>query len=194
MGLSHFTSFVLYFYRNHAAYHKNKDFMLPIETERLKIRNFQTSDATFILRILNEPSFIQNIADRGVRTLEQAEKYLVDGPLKSYAAHGFGLYLVEQKDSGQPIGMCGLIKRPQLEDVDLGYAFLPAFSGQGLAIEAACAVLSYGHSTLKLGKIVAIVLPTNQRSIRLLEKLQFRQTGTIQLRPDSEILAFFEHP
>src|SRR5258707_11164405 len=98
-----------------------------MDTERLRLRRFTLDDAAFALRLLNEPSFIHNIGDRNVRTLEQAAAYLTSGPLASYARHGHGLELVELKESQRPIGMCGLLKRDAFPDVDVGYAFLPDF-------------------------------------------------------------------
>jgi RimJ/RimL family protein N-acetyltransferase len=143
-----------------------------LETERLILRRFTAGDAAFILRLLNEPSFIQNIGDRGVRTLEHAERYLADGPIESYQRHGHGLWLVVLKDTLQPIGMCGLLKREQLPDVDLGYAFLPEFWSSGYAHESARAVLGWAASRA-IQRIVAIVSSGNAASIRLLEKLGF---------------------
>jgi RimJ/RimL family protein N-acetyltransferase len=114
--------------------------MIILETDRLILRQFTTEDAEFILELVNEPSFIQNIGDRGVRTLEDARSYILRVAVASYEKNGFGLYLVELKESGQAIGMCGLIKRDGLEDVDIGYAFLPKFWSKGYAQEAASAV------------------------------------------------------
>jgi len=99
--------------------------MIVLETDRLLLRHFTPEDAPFILRLLNEPSFLHNIGDKGVRTLEQAAGYLLEGPIRNYKALGFGVYLVALRESLEPIGMCGLLKRDQFEDVDIGYAFLP---------------------------------------------------------------------
>jgi RimJ/RimL family protein N-acetyltransferase len=143
-----------------------------LETSRLFLLQFRTSDAAFVLRLLNERSFIENIADRGVRTLEQAERYLLDGPIESYRRHGHGLWVVALKDTLQPIGMCGLLKREQLPDVDLGYAFLPEFWSKGYAHESARAVLDWA-ARRGIERVVAIVSPRNTASIRLLEKLGF---------------------
>jgi [ribosomal protein S5]-alanine N-acetyltransferase len=143
-----------------------------LETSRLFLLQFRTSDAAFILRLLNEPSFIENIADRGVRTLDQAERYLLDGPIESYRRHGHGLWVVALKDNLQPIGMCGLLKRDQLPDVDLGYAFLPEFWSKGYALESARAVLDWA-ARRGIERVVAIVSPRNTASIRVLEKLGF---------------------
>ncbi len=142
-----------------------------LATARLTLRELTEDDAPFILTLLNDPAFIRFIGDRNVRTLDDARAYLQNGPIASYQRHGFGLYLVEQKTDQTPLGMCGLIKRDTLPDVDIGYAFLPQFRGDGYAYEAAAAVLAYGKATVGLQRIVAIVTPDNERSLRLLDKL-----------------------
>lgn len=159
--------------------------MIVLETERLVLRRLSTHDAEFILRLLNEPSFLRYIGDRGVRTLEDARAYIAKGPIDSYDRHGFGLFLVSQKEDGAPIGMCGLLRRDALPDVDVGFAFLPAFWGKGYAFESAAAVLSYGREVLGLVRIVAITSPDNEGSIRVLSKLGMRFEGMIRLA-DSE--------
>src|SRR5215467_1822327 len=162
-----------------------------LETERLILRRFTHADATFILQLVNEPSFIQNIGDRGVRTLSDAENYLENGPISSYARNGFGLYLVQLKESGESIGMCGLIKREALEHVDVGYAFLPAFWSKGYASESVQGVLKYAKHTIGLNQVVAIVDPNNQGSIRVLEKAGFHYEKMIQLSADDIELKLF---
>ena len=166
--------------------------MQTLETDRLIIRPFEYDDCDFILKLLNDPSFIDNIADKGVRTPDQAAAYLTDGPMASYRDHGHGLCLVALKDGLKPIGMCGLIKRPHLRDVDLGYAFLPEGAGRGLAFEAAVAVLGHGRGTLGFKRVCAIVSPTNLRSTGLLERLGFTFTEW-QPTPDAPgTLALYE--
>src|SRR5437762_12680729 len=118
---------------------------MVIETERLQLRRLSVDDAEFILRLLNEPSFIQNIGDRGVRTLDDARSYILKGPVASYEKFGFGLWMIETKARATPIGICGLLKREVLEDVDIGYALLPEFCSQGYALESASAVMSYAR-------------------------------------------------
>ena len=144
-----------------------------IETARLTMREFTRADAAYMLRQLNEPSFIENIADRGVRTLAQAERYLENGPIASYQLNGFGFWAVVEKNAGCVIGMCGLVKRPNLAYADLGYAFLPEFTGQGYALEAGCACTLAAHRDFALPRLLAIVNPSNTASRRLLEKLGF---------------------
>jgi len=162
-----------------------------LETERLILRQFSLTDAEFIHELLNEPSFIQNIGDRGVRTLSDAEKYLETGPIASYARNGFGLYLVVLKESNESIGMCGLIKRDALEEVDVGYAFLPRYWSKGYAIEAMTAVMAYAKNVVRLKRVVAIVDPANHGSIRVLEKAGFRFENMVRLSADDIELKLF---
>jgi RimJ/RimL family protein N-acetyltransferase len=162
-----------------------------LETERLLLRQFSTDDADFIFELLNEPSFIQNIGDRGIRTLADAGSYILNGPVFSYATNGFGLYLVLLKETNESIGMCGLIKRDGLEDVDIGYAFLPRFWSKGYAMEAAQAVKAYARDVIGLKRIVAITDPANQGSIRVLEKLGLRFEKMIRLSEDDIELKLF---
>lgn len=140
-------------------------------TPRLQLHELTPGDAGFIVELLNDPDFLRHIGDRQVRTADDARAYLAAGPMASYAAHGFGLWRVELTATGESVGMCGLLRRPTLPDADLGYAFLPAFRGQGLASEAAAATLRFGFEQAGLPRILAIVSPGNAGSIRLLEKL-----------------------
>jgi RimJ/RimL family protein N-acetyltransferase len=152
-----------------------------LETERLLLRRLTAGDAAFILELLNEPAFVENIGDRGARTLADARRYIARGPVVSYRKFGFGLYLVERKDSGAPIGICGLLKRESLADVDIGFAFLRRYWSLGYARESAASVMNYGWTTLRLPRIVAITKPNNQASIALLEKLGLRFEKNIAL-------------
>ena len=161
-----------------------------LETERLTLRQFIADDAAFILELVNEPSFIQNIGDRGVRSIADAVKYIEAGPVASYARNGFGLYLVQLKESGKSIGMCGLIKRDGLDDVDIGYAFLPAFWSKGYAVEAALAVKEQGRS-IGLKRLVAITNLDNSGSMRVLEKIGLTFEKTIRLADDDIELNLF---
>lgn len=147
--------------------------MLVVETERLTLRRFAYEDAAFVLELLNDPSFIENIADKGVRTLDDARAYLADGPIASYTRHGFGLWRVGLKGDDTPVGMCGLLKRDALDDPDIGYAFLPRYAGRGYAYEAAAATMAQARDAFGLRRVVAIVNAANARSIGLLGKLGF---------------------
>src|SRR5437868_7872305 len=128
-----------------------------LETARLTLRKLNLEDAPFMLGLLNEPSFIANIGDRGVQTLEDARQFLSNGALASYQRNGYGHYLVELKADRTPIGTCGLINREFIHEIDIGFAFLPAFWSQGYASEAASAVMAYGRTQLGLKRIVAVV-------------------------------------
>ena len=165
--------------------------MQILDTARLTLRELSVADAAFILRLLNEPSFMRFIGDRGVRTTADASNYLLQGPLDSYHRFGFGLYLVELKEEKAPIGICGLVKRAALHDVDLGFAFLPEFWSQGYAFEAASAVMTYGRDVVKLRRMVAIVTAENERSMRLLDKLDFRFEQMIAWPEDGSELKLY---
>lgn len=158
---------------------------MVIATPRLALRCLDLDDAPFYLRLVNEPSFIQHIADKGVRTQDDAREHLRNGPMASYARHGHGLWMVELKETGTPIGICGLIRRDVLDDVDVGYALLPEFCGQGYAAEAAAAAVAHARDALGLRRVVAVVNPDNARSLRLLEKLGFRYERMVRLTPDA---------
>ena len=161
------------------------------ETGRLFLRPMLEEDAEFILELLNDPSFIRNIGDRKVRTREGAKAYITDGPVASYARNGFGLYLVELKETREPMGMCGLIRRNTLKDVDIGYAFLPKFWSKGYAFEAAQAMKQYAQESIGLKRLVAVVDPENLPSIRLLEKLGMKFERMVKLSEDDIELKLF---
>jgi [ribosomal protein S5]-alanine N-acetyltransferase len=148
--------------------------MIIAQTERLLIRQLTVDDAPFILKLVNEPAWLAYIGDKGVRTVEDAVNYILSGPMKSYEANGFGLWLVQLAQSNEPIGMCGLIKRDTLPLPDIGFAFLAAHNSKGYAHEAATAVLDYARNKVGLLHLLAIVNQDNVRSIHLLEKLGFR--------------------
>jgi len=164
---------------------------VTLATARLRLRKLAAADAPFIVRLLNEPSFIENIGDRGVRTLEDARAYIEAGPITSYRRFGFGLYLVELIHSGASIGICGIVQRDALPDPDLGFAFLPAYWKQGYAFESAAAVRHYARTELGLGRLLAITSPANESSIRLLGKLGFRFERMARLAGDPADVKLF---
>jgi [ribosomal protein S5]-alanine N-acetyltransferase len=165
--------------------------MNVLETERLILRWLSAEDAAFILELVNDPAWLRFIGDRGVRTLEDARNYILNGPVAMYRREGFGLYLVELKQSATPIGICGLIKRAALEDVDIGFAFLPAFYGQGYAYESASAIMNFAQNTVGLNRVVAITAPDNRRSIALLTKLGLSFIDMRRLAEDQpEVMLF----
>lgn len=143
------------------------------ETARLVLRQQTAEDAGFILALMNDPEWLRYIGDRGVRTLEQARAYIQAGALEMYDRHGFGLYLVELKEDSTPVGLCGLIKRDFLDDVDLGFALARGYRSRGYAREAAAATVAYARDVVGLRRVAAIVSPDNAESVRLLEGLGF---------------------
>ncbi len=145
--------------------------MIIASTERLHIRELSVSDSPFILELVNTPTWLKFIGDRGVKNLDDAKAYLKKGPLKSYDDNGFGLYWVGLRDSNLPIGMCGVIKRADFESPDIGFAFLPEYEGKGYGYESASAVLDYCKTEFHLKRILGITLEENTASIHLLEKL-----------------------
>jgi len=162
-----------------------------LETGRLILRWLSVKDAKFILQLLNEPSFVRFIGDKSVRSIDDARDYILNGPVDSYERFGFGLYLTELKENGVPIGICGLLKRESLKDVDIGFAFLPEFWRKGYAFEAASAVMTYGRKVVGLNRIVAITSPENDASIRVLEKLGLRFERVIKLSEDEPGVKLF---
>jgi ribosomal-protein-alanine N-acetyltransferase len=147
--------------------------VVALDAARVRVRPLQLSDAAFIIALLNDDAFIRNIGDRGVRSESDAVAYLTNGPIASYARHGFGLCAVELADSATPIGICGLLRRDELPGPDLGFAFLPEYRSQGYAFEAAAVVKADAHARLGIATLFAIVNPDNAASIRLLERLGF---------------------
>jgi [ribosomal protein S5]-alanine N-acetyltransferase len=160
------------------------------ETDRLMVRWLDVSDSEFILKLLNEPGWLQYIGDKGIRSLEDAEKYILTGPRSMYDRHGFGLFVTEVKETNEPIGLCGLIKRDGLEDVDIGYAFLAAHQSRGYAYEAAKETIDFARR-LDLKRIVAITTKDNAPSSKLLEKLGMKLEGYTTLPNDTEELKLY---
>jgi RimJ/RimL family protein N-acetyltransferase len=166
---------------------------LILETERLLLRQFTTDDAKFIVELVNTPGWIEFIGDRNIKTDKQAKIYLENGPLKSYELNGFGLYLVELKREAIPIGMCGIIKRDHLENPDIGFAFLPEFTGKGLAFEIAKATMIYASERLRLPKIFAVTDSHNIKSIKLLEKIGLSFIHKLRFPGEEEELMLFSN-
>ena len=145
----------------------------PLETERLGLRAFTLDDAPFVVRLLNDAGYLRHIADRGVRTETQARAYLESRILRMYREHGVGPYLVLRQFDGEPLGLCGLFRRDQFEDADLGFALLETHRGQGYASEAAQAVLAHARDGLGMTRLIAVTSHDNTASMRLLDRLGF---------------------
>jgi RimJ/RimL family protein N-acetyltransferase len=162
-----------------------------IETERLILTEFKDEDADFIIRLLNSPGWLKYIGTRNIQTTEDARSYISEKLAPSYQNNGFGFYLVSTRSGNEPVGMCGLIKREGLEDVDIGFALLPEHEGKGYAYEAASATMTYAKDILKLKRIAAITVPYNKASVKLLEKIGLKFDKMINMTDDKEELMYF---
>jgi RimJ/RimL family protein N-acetyltransferase len=177
-----------------AAHSTGEGAIESLETPRLRLRPVTAGDAAFILELVNEPSWIRFIGDRKVHDLDDAGTYIARSFTAMYARHGLGLLLAERREDRAPLGICGLIKRESLPDVDLGFAFLPRHWSRGYAFEAARAVLEHGRDSLRLARIVAITDPENESSMRLLERLGFCFEKLLHLPEGRSSLFAIEFP
>ena len=164
---------------------------IPLHSVRLNLRELTLEDAPFILELVNTPNWLAGIGDRGVQNLFAAKTYIQNGPMRSYSEHGYGLWRVELREDRTPIGICGLVRRAGLTGPDIGFAFLPSHEGQGYAFEAAMATLQYADQVLQLPPVLAVVAPTNLRSIKLLERIGMTFKESIVLPGDTEELMLF---
>lgn len=160
-------------------------------TERLAVRRIDHDDAAFLIRLYNEPAFLRFIGDKNVRTLDDAHAHIEAVPLASYARHGFGMYLVERLEDGASIGICGLLKRDTLPDIDLGFAYAPEFRRSGYAVEAGRAMLDHARHDFGIRRIVGITTPDNIGSMTVLERLGFAFERMCALTPDAPELRLF---
>ena len=166
--------------------------MAPLlETERLLLRQFNSDDAPFILELVNSPGWLQFIGDRNIHSIEDAVRYLNEGPIQSYQKNEFGLSCIVLKSSSQPIGMCGLIRRDFLSDPDLGFAILPEYQGHGYMQEVAAGYLNYIHQCFRMPAVLAITIRHNQRSISLLQRLGFSFMNELQIPGELDPLFLF---
>lgn len=161
--------------------------MMPdtLRSARLTLRKFTEADAPFIFELVNQPAFLEHIGDRGVRSVEDATRYLRQGPMASWERHGFGPWAVEVTGTSQTIGLCGLLRRDHLPHPDIGYAYLPHSWKNGYAIEAAKAVLD---AVSRPATILGIVTPTNFGSIRVLERLGFALDAKLPPEKDGAVI------
>ena len=165
--------------------------MNVLETDRLILRHLNGDDAEFIFELVNDPSFIRFIGDKGVRTLDDARNYILKGPVASYEKFGFGLFVTELKDGNASIGICGILKRETLPHADIGFAFLPAYWNQGYAFESAAAVMDHAREILKLARVLAITSPDNEASGKLLDKIGLRFDRLVKLTDDAPEVRLF---
>jgi len=161
------------------------------ETPRLRLRELVAEDAAFIMELVNEPGWIRFIGDRNVHSLEDARGYIERGPQRSYAKHGYGLWLVELLASGEPVGMCGLVRRESLPQADLGFAFLARFQGRGYAREAAAAAVELARERFHLPQLLAITDPQNTASQTVLERVGFHFKKAFRFLETGEDLTMY---
>ncbi|MEZ4809127.1 MAG: GNAT family N-acetyltransferase [Allomuricauda sp.] len=164
-----------------------------IETERLIIAEVDLNDTGFIVQLLNSPTWLQFIGDKGVRNVEQAQKYIEESLIGAYRKNGFGLYKLCVKESLVPIGLCGFLQRDYLDSPDIGFALLPEYESKGFMYEAGSALMDYGTSKLKLECVLAIVMPQNGKSRKLLERIGLHQIGTVTPKGGTEELLLFSN-
>lgn len=148
-------------------------------------------DAGLMLEIWNDPAFVRYVGDRGIRTIDQAQDALAEGPMRQYSDYGYGPYRLSLKDSNEAIGICGLFRRDGLDDADIGFALLPDYYGQGYASEAAFAVTGHAQHVLGLRRLTAIVSPHNGTSIALIEKLGMRFESMIRMPGDDDEICLY---
>lgn len=164
---------------------------LITETERLRIRELDESDAAFVLELVNDPDFIANIADKGIRTRAEAARFIREGAWTNQPQPGHGQFAVDLKETGETVGICGLLFREAYGASDVGFAFLPRFRRQGLALEAASALMAHGQSALGMRRILGITAKDNTASQRLLTRLGMRRCDDARYRlPDAETVVY----
>lgn len=166
--------------------------MQDITTARLKLRHLVLDDAPFIYELVTDPDWLTYIGDKGVKTIEDAKNYIINGPQAMYKQHGFSLLVVETLDEAIPLGMCGLLQRDNLDMPDIGFAFLPIARGKAYAVEAAQAVIDHAFNHHQLERLAGLTAMHNQASIKLLQKLGFVLVGTHLMNPDGPVSNLFE--
>ena len=162
-----------------------------METERLRLRPVTVDDTALMLAVWNDPAFIENVSDRGIRTVEQARDAIKTGAQKLFEDYGYGPYCMSLKPNGTMIGICGIFKRENIEDPDIGFGVLPDYCGKGYAGEAAAAVVDYARNTLRIGVLTAIVSPKNAPSIGLIKKLGLTFERMITMPGDNDAICLY---
>ncbi len=162
-----------------------------LETERLHLRELTIIDASFILQLMNSPNWIQYIGDRNVKTKSEAANYISKKIISSYRSKGFGLYLIQLKETKKSIGICGLIQRDDLDTPDIGFAILPIYEGKGFIKEAGNAIIKYAKDNLQLKIIYGITTEENEASIKVLQNIGMQFSKKILLPKEEKIFMLF---
>lgn len=166
--------------------------MKEYRTERLILRPTSIDDAEMMLQLLNSPKYIQNIGDRGVRTREDAMRYIQERFEPHYNKHGFGSFTLIKKNTSEKIGTCGLYVRPGLEVPDIGFALFEDFENQGYGYESASHLIEKLSKDFHLEKVSAITSKTNLPSQKLIQKLGLRFKKRVVLPNEDEELLYYE--
>ena len=167
--------------------------MISFETERLLVREFTKDDGPFVFELMNSEGWLKYIGDRNIKSIEAAEAYIEKTYFPSYELNGHGAYIVILKETGKPVGSCGLYKRDNLEHPDVGFAFLTNYLGKGYGFEATQGVMKHAEETLGLTTFLGFTLADNTVSIKLLEKLGLKKKGPFFLKDDPEELLLFSN-
>ena len=146
---------------------------LFIETERLLIRPFKTEDIEPAFLMDSDPEVNRYTGESGNVSIKETEKRIVENVFGDYEKYGYGRLAVVLKSENKFIGFTGLKYLEDMDEVDLGYRFMKAYWGKGFATESAKACLNLAFEKLQLNRLIAMVLPENTASIRVLEKLNF---------------------
>jgi len=146
---------------------------LNIKTKHLILRPFSLNDVEDCYQMNLDTAVSKYTGDGGVVSKQEIRRRITDDVLGDYKIYGYGRLAVTLKSTGRFMGFAGLKYLTDLEEVDLGYRFMSKYWGKGYATEAATACLALGFDKLGLTKIIAMVLPENKASIRVLEKLGF---------------------
>ncbi len=162
-----------------------------LETEHLRLRWLTLDDAELMLAIWNDPAFIRHVGDRGIRTIDEARAAMAKGALQLYEKYGYGPYHMALKDDDTAIGICGLFRRDNLDDPDIGYGVLPEYCGKGYGYEGSRAVMQHARSNLALDRVIAIISPDNEASIGLIRKLGLRFERMHRMHEDDDEVCMY---
>lgn len=164
------------------------------ETERLILKPTDESDAEFLVELMNTPKWLKNIGDRNIRMVEDAKIYIRSKIMFQFETLGFSNYTVVRKADGAKLGCCGLYNRDWLENIDIGFAFLPQFEKKGFAYEAASKLRDVAIKYFYIHRLCAVTTKENADSQRLLEKLGLKVAEIVKMPNVEEALLLYRLP
>jgi len=152
--------------------------MPEIETSRLLLRHFSLTDLDDLFAIRSDPDVMRFIGVGQPHSMNQVRDSL-EYVISDWEKHGFGRWAIVHKADKKLIGWCGLAFLDKTDEIEIGYGIAKEYWGRGLTTEAAAASLRYGFEELKLDRIVAVAMPENIASRRIMEKIgmRFEKTG-----------------